>query len=79
MNGTEFTTERTKAVSDQSQEVLAVVTHTGPSLYDDQQVAYARRLTIVKATLVQASFSSRNRLVRTRMLGSAGAAVSYAI
>jgi hypothetical protein len=36
MTGTAFTTERKKAVSEQSQEVLAVVTHTGPSLCDDQ-------------------------------------------
>ena len=36
----------------------------------------ATRLVIIKATLVRVGFSSRNRLVRTRMLGGVGAAVS---
>jgi RNA-directed DNA polymerase len=37
---------------------------------------HATRLGLIKATLVRASFSSWNRLVRTRMLGGVGAAVS---
>ena len=38
-------------------------------------MAFATRLGVIKATLVR-GFSSRNRLVRTRMLGGVGAAVS---
>ena len=58
---------------DQSQGLLADVTHTGRAHRDAEQVAGATRTTFVKATLGCACSSSRNRLVRIRMLGGVGA------
>ena len=57
-------------------KLLADVTYTCHTHCDVEQVAGATRTSFVKATLGRACSSSRNRLVRTRMLGGVGRAVS---
>ena len=58
---------------DQSQRLLADVSHTRHALRDAQHVAGAARTHFAQATLDRTRSPSRNRLVRTRMLGGVGA------
>ena len=60
----------------QSQKLLAVVSDTRHANRDAQPVARATRTAFAQTTLVRPRSASRNRLVRTRMLGGVGRAVS---
>ena len=60
----------------ESQKLLAVVTNARHALRDAQQVAGATGTAFAQTTLVRPRSASRNRLVRTRMLGGVGRAVS---
>ena len=60
----------------ESQELLAAVTNARHALRDAQQVAGGTRTAFAQTTLVRPRSASRNRLVRTRMLGGVGRAVS---
>ncbi len=61
---------------DQSQELLAFVTDTRHALRDAQQVAGATGTIFAQTTLVRPRSASRNRLMRTRMSGGVGRAIS---
>jgi hypothetical protein len=60
---------------DQSQVVLADVSDTGDAVRDAKPLAGRTGITFISSTLVRASSTSKNRLVRTRLLGGVGAAV----
>ena len=61
---------------DQSQELLAFATDTHYALRDAQQVAGATGASFAQTTLVRPCSASRNRLIRTRMSGGVGRAIS---